>query len=233
MDEEEGARGRLRDGDEDDQGDYYDSHDDDEDDDNDDNDEEEAAAFVGGRSEREALRVMAKRMRLMQPFADRHHQRGDGDGDNVEAMAAADDADADADHRRPRRASALTRTRANPNRASLHDGGGGKGKEWVTDHDHDHDNDNDELDVDDDGVDDEEELYVRVKTLTGKVLQVAGLRRGTTVAEVKQRLEETAGIPSHQQRLVYRGKQMADARTLAHYAVGPNAILYMVLALRG
>jgi hypothetical protein len=177
-------------------------------------------------------------MRLMQPFAaDRRTEADDSissnnndvfnSGSDRQAMAMAEDGGGGSSRRPSSLTSslALTRTKANPNRAEVR---WGKGKELVAD-------DDDACDIDavrtDDG--DEDQLHVSVKTLTGKVMQVAGLRRGTTVAEVKQQLEETSGIPRHQQRLVFHGKQMADARTLAYYAVGPNDVLYMVLALRG
>ncbi len=41
------------------------------------------------------------------------------------------------------------------------------------------------------------------------------------------------GIPCDQQRLLYAGKQLEDACTLAHYHITDDAIIMLVLRMRG
>ena len=53
------------------------------------------------------------------------------------------------------------------------------------------------------------------------------------VLQVKQSLQEKEGIQVDQIRLIYSGKQLADANTLASYNIGAGGTIHMVLQLRG
>ncbi|CAI1826691.1 hypothetical protein SEUBUCD646_0B02640 [Saccharomyces eubayanus] len=54
-------------------------------------------------------------------------------------------------------------------------------------------------------------MIVKVKTLTGKEISVE-LKESDLVYHIKELLEEKEGIPPSQQRLIFQGKQIADAK---------------------
>lgn len=72
----------------------------------------------------------------------------------------------------------------------------------------------------------------RVRTLTGKEIEL-DIDLSYKVSEIKEKVEEKEGIPPVQQRLIFGGKQMADDKTAADYALEGGATLHLVLALRG
>ena len=49
---------------------------------------------------------------------------------------------------------------------------------------------------------------------------------------VKLALQEKEGITVDQIRLIFSGKQLADAQTLDSYGIGAGATIHMVLQLR-
>ena len=75
-------------------------------------------------------------------------------------------------------------------------------------------------------------ISINVKTLSGKVMSLI-VDPEDTIQELKEYLEEKSGVPAAQQRLIFRGKQVADAKTLAEYKVETGSVLHLVLALRG
>ena len=75
-------------------------------------------------------------------------------------------------------------------------------------------------------------MLLYIKTLVGKEIKL-NLELDTTIAVVKQKIEELEGIPPIQQRLVFSGRQMIDDKTLEEYNVQPGSYFHLVLALRG
>ncbi|KAI8359599.1 hypothetical protein B0O80DRAFT_423508 [Mortierella sp. GBAus27b] len=54
-----------------------------------------------------------------------------------------------------------------------------------------------------------------------------------TVDDVKASIQDREGVPSHQQILVYAGKQLEDTRTLKDYKVQNESMMRMILRLCG
>ncbi|CAN6288909.1 unnamed protein product [Urochloa humidicola] len=91
--------------------------------------------------------------------------------------------------------------------------------------------------VDDMAVDDEGEVVagtgrIKVKTLSGRVIDV-DVEPTDLVGRIKERVEEQVGIPTEQQRLVFGGKLLADGKTVRESNVTAGSVIHLVLALRG
>ena len=71
-----------------------------------------------------------------------------------------------------------------------------------------------------------------VKTLTGKTVSIE-VEEGESIEDVKAKIAEKEGIPAEQQRLIFGGQQLQDAKTLDDYNVGDDSTLHLVLRLRG
>lgn len=75
-------------------------------------------------------------------------------------------------------------------------------------------------------------LKIQIKTLTGKTIQI-GFGTNSSIKNVKLAIQDLAGIPITDQRLIFAGKQLEDCETLECYQIKNQSILHSVLRLRG
>eukprot|EP00211_Chloroparvula_japonica_P019128 CAMPEP_0119132382 /NCGR_PEP_ID=MMETSP1310-20130426/11809_1 /TAXON_ID=464262 /ORGANISM="Genus nov. species nov., Strain RCC2339" /LENGTH=75 /DNA_ID=CAMNT_0007123015 /DNA_START=41 /DNA_END=268 /DNA_ORIENTATION=- len=75
-------------------------------------------------------------------------------------------------------------------------------------------------------------MQIKVKNLAGRTIML-DIEPGDTIQRVKGLVEEKEGIPPIQQRLIFGGRAMADAKTAEDYNIKAGDTLHLVLALRG
>lgn len=71
-------------------------------------------------------------------------------------------------------------------------------------------------------------MILTVKPLQGKECNVQ-VTENDKVSTVKELVSERLNIPANQQRLLYKGKALADEHSLSDYAIGPDAKLNLVI----
>ncbi|KAI5622077.1 ubiquitin-like protein 4A, partial [Silurus asotus] len=75
-------------------------------------------------------------------------------------------------------------------------------------------------------------MILTVKPLQGKECSVQ-VAENEKVLTVKELVFERLNIPPHQQRLLYKGKALADEYRLSDYSIGPEAKLNLVVRPTG
>ena len=75
-------------------------------------------------------------------------------------------------------------------------------------------------------------MQIFVRTLNGSSITVQ-VDPSDSIAALKQKLEDRRGIPTREQRLVFAGRELDDARSLMDYNISSESTIFLVLRLRG
>lgn len=73
-----------------------------------------------------------------------------------------------------------------------------------------------------------ERIEIYIKTLTGLTITLS-TNQNNTISSLKDQMQEKEGIPPHQQRLIFAGKELENDRTLAYYGIQNQSILHITL----
>ncbi|ESQ30017.1 hypothetical protein EUTSA_v10012126mg [Eutrema salsugineum] len=75
-------------------------------------------------------------------------------------------------------------------------------------------------------------MTIYVKTLSGRTITLEA-KGSDTIGEVKAKYEEIDGTPVQQQRLIFRGRELQNGRTVAEYDITHESTLHIASRLCG
>ncbi|KIM42095.1 hypothetical protein M413DRAFT_47127, partial [Hebeloma cylindrosporum] len=75
-------------------------------------------------------------------------------------------------------------------------------------------------------------LQIFIKTLTGKTIVVPA-KLSTTIAQIKDVVNDREGIPPKGQRLLFAGKLLQNHHSLLDYNIQDESTLHLILTLPG
>ena len=75
-------------------------------------------------------------------------------------------------------------------------------------------------------------MLVKVKTVTNRDLEITTVEGSNTIAQLKEAIEASEGIPLAQQKLIFNGRPLTDEQTIEACGIQAGSTVHMVLALR-
>ena len=80
-------------------------------------------------------------------------------------------------------------------------------------------------------IKEEESFEISIKQLGGRIDSLKKMRHETTIAELKEKYQETTGCPVNMMVLLYENEILRDNHTLEYYNITKNTTLYFRVKL--